>query len=152
MKTVLDLEHGVEGFVYCARRPFHPQRFCRLLPKEWPGVSRIKGFVWLASCMDIVGMWTWADGVCSMSPAGRWWAARPECQWPASLAVRAEIRRGWHPVHGDRRQEVVFSGVEISREAITRDLEALLLTEEEMARGEATGWACFADPPGLNRI
>ena len=120
MKTVLGLEQGVEGFVYCACRPFHPQRFCRLLQAEWPGVSRIKGFVWLASCMDRVGMWTWADGICTVSPAGRWWAARPEIDWPASLAVRTEIRRGWDADYGDRRQEVVFVGSEIDRVAITR--------------------------------
>lgn len=106
---------GTDGFVYRAQRPFHPQRFCRALTTEWPGVSRFKGFIW------------------------------PECDWPASLAARSEIRRGWHPAYGDRRQEVVFIGAEISRAAITRDLDGLLLTDEEMARGEATGWACFAD-------
>jgi len=138
---------GIEGFVYCAHRPFHPRRFSRLLGAEWPGISRIKGFVWIASCMDTVGMWTWADGICTVSPAGRWWAARPERDWPASLTVRAEIRRGWHAAYGDRRQEVVFIGAEMSRDRITRNLDALLLTEEEMAQGEATGWACFADEP-----
>lgn len=93
-------EYGIRSFVYHARRPFHPRRFCRLISADWPGVSRIKGFIWLAACPDTVGLWHWAEGVCTVAPAGRWWAARPEAEWPASLAVRTEIRRGWHKATG----------------------------------------------------
>ena len=150
MKTLLELEKGVEGFVYCARRPFHPQRFCGLIQARWPGVSRIKGFVWIASCDETVAQWTWADGICSVSPAGRWWAARPDSDWPASLAVRAEIRRGWHPDHGDRRQEVVFMGSEMDRDEITAYLDTVLLSDAEMAQGIETGWMWLSDGPPEN--
>ena len=138
------------GFVYSARRPFHPQRFCGLLQQTWPGVSRIKGFVWIASCMETVAQWAWADGICSVSPAGRWWAARPDSDWPASLAVQAEIRRGWHPDHGDRRQEIVFLGSEMDRKEITSCLDAILLTDAEMGEGVETGWMWLSDAPNEN--
>lgn len=150
MKTLLELEKGVEGFVYCVRRPFHPQRFCGLIQARWPGVSRIKDFVWIASCDETVAQWTWADGICSVSPAGRWWAARPDSDWPASLAVRAEIRRGWHPDHGDRRQEVVFMGSEMDRGEITAYLDTILLTDTEMKQGVETGWRWLSDGPHEN--
>ncbi len=145
MSLLGDFGQGVDGCVYAAQRPFHPQRFCRLLSQEWAGVTRIKGFIWLASCMNIVGMWTWTEGNCTIFPAGRWWAAKPEEEWPASLAVRTMIRRSWDCKYGDRRQEVVFIGAEMDRAAIFAALDALLLTEEEMAQGEATDWQCFAD-------
>lgn len=141
----LHLEEA-DGFVYCVRRPFHPQRFCGLLQARWPGVVRIKGFVWIASCSETVALWTWAEGICSVSPAGRWWAARPKSDWPASLAVRAEIQRGWHLEHGDRRQEIMFLGAEIDRGEITSCLDAILLTEAEEAQGVKTGWTWSDDP------
>ena len=145
MPALYELENGAQGFVYCAYRPFHPKRFCRLLHQEWVGVSRIKGFFWVASCMDQVGLWTFADGRTQMSGAGRWWAAKPEKDWPASLAVRAEIRRGWHGKHGDRHQEIIFIGAEMNRAEVFALLDTVLLSDEEMALGEATHWACFAD-------
>lgn len=127
---------GMDGFVYCACRPFHPRRFCQVISAEWPGVSRIKGFIWLADCPDTVGLWHWVEGVCTIAPTGRWWVARPEIEWPASLAVRAEIRRGWHDCHGDRRQEVIFIGGELDRAALTAFLDAALVTEGETAQTE----------------
>ncbi|XYI04228.1 GTP-binding protein [Sorangium sp. So ce1128] len=51
----------------------------------------------------------------------------------------------WHPVWGDRRQELVFIGVDMAREELTSDLDACLLTEEEMAAGPS-GWSRFNDP------
>ena len=148
MSTVCELESR-SGFIYCAHRPFHPQRFCRVLHQEWVGVSRIKGFFWVASCMEQVGLWTFAGGMTQVSCAGRWWAAKPEPEWPASPAARAEIRRCWHGRYGDRRQEISFLGAEMSRTEVFALLDAILLTDEEMAQGEATEWACFADDPAL---
>ena len=80
-----------------------------------------------------------------MSGAGRWWAARPKREWPASLAVRTEMRRCWQVAYGDRRQEIAFTGAEMDCAKVFAYLDALLLTEEETAQGEASGWTCFAD-------
>ncbi len=53
-------EYGVNSFVYRARRPFHPQRLYDLLSQDWTGVLRSKGFFWLATRLEKIGVWSQA--------------------------------------------------------------------------------------------
>ena len=92
-------EYGISHFVYRARRPFHPQRLWALLHQEWPGVLRSKGFFWLATRHDIIGLLSQAGGVCRHGPAGIWWAAAgpPRVAARRGLHLRARchlVRRG----------------------------------------------------------
>ncbi|TCP13686.1 G3E family GTPase [Crenobacter luteus] len=140
--------YGIGSFVYRARRPFHPQRFWELMyGGDWQGVLRSKGYFWLASRPDWVGNWSQAGGACRHGPAGQWWAAVDPGEWPADEGWRAQIRADWHDDDrvGDRRQELVFIGVELDEVALTRRLDACLLTEAEWQAGEAT-WRRYADP------
>jgi len=75
-------EYGVSSFVYRARRPFHPQRFWKIIGRDWPGVIRSKGWFWLATRMRFVGEWSQAGGACNYRPAALWWAAVPQERWP----------------------------------------------------------------------
>ena len=51
----------------------------------------------------------------------------------------------WQEPWGDRRQEIVFIGVEMDEAWLRLQLEACLLTDGEMAKG-VKAWAKLPDP------
>ena len=147
-------EYGISSFTYAARRPFHPQRFSDLIRSEWSGVIRSKGFFWLATRNDFVGEWSQAGGICRNRAIGLWWAAVPKDEWPTDSDHLLEIKRQWVEgkdgvdnvnTFGDRRQELVFIGMGHDESAIRAQLDACLLTDEEMALGQEA-WLNFEDP------
>ena len=138
-------EYGIGSFVYRARRPFHPARLYACLEEEWPGVLRSKGFVWLASRHEHVGMWHQAGGACALSGAGSWWATAPRDEWPDDEEARREIEANSEGEFGDRRQELVVIGRDVDEAALRSRLDACLLNDTEMAAGPAV-WAVLEDP------
>ena len=144
------VEYGISSFVYRARTPFHPERFWELLqdPETWDGVLRSKGFFWLASRMNVTGLWSQAGGSASCQGAGMWYAALPKEEWPEENEARAEIQNDWHEPLGDRRQELVFIGVELDEASLRAKLDAALLTKKELESGPKS-WLELRDPfPG----
>jgi G3E family GTPase len=139
--------YGIGSFVYRARRPFHPARLWAVLEDRatWDRVLRSKGFFWLASRMEVAGLWSQAGGTASAEAAGMWYGALSEDEWPDDEETRAQIARDWHEPFGDRRQELVFIGVELDEAALRARFDAALLTDEELARGPAH-WESLEDP------
>ncbi|MEM9657073.1 MAG: GTP-binding protein, partial [Planctomycetota bacterium] len=145
-------EYGITSFVYHARRPFHAQRLWEQLDLEdgvLTGVVRSKGFLWIASRHDNAYAWSQAGVSLHLKPVGLWWAAAPDERWPDDCAENAElladIHSNFEEPFGDRRQEIVFIGIEIDRPVIESMLEACLLTDEEMREGPAV-WSRYDDP------
>ena len=138
-------EYGVSSFVYRARRPFHPERFYERLNQDWNGVLRSKGFFWLASRLDKIGVWSQAGRVARRDFGGFWWAAVPQEHWPQSEGFQGELEAKWHPEVGDCRQELVFIGIGMDELAIYDSLQACLLTAEEVSTG-IEGWKVYNDP------
>ena len=102
-------EYGVTSFVYRSRRPFHPGRFHDRLSQNWNGVLRSKGFFWLATRVDKIGVWSQAGRVARLDFGGFWWAAVPQNHWPDNEAFHTELQSKWNPEVGDCRQELVFN-------------------------------------------
>lgn len=138
-------EYGISSFVYRARRPFHPKRFADLVASEWPGVVRSKGFFWLASRPELVGLWSQAGGSCRTEPAGYWLASVPKDQWPEGATDSPDFASTWDSEIGDKRQEIVLIGIDMDKEALIAQFDKCLLTDEELAAGEDT-WRLFPDP------
>jgi G3E family GTPase len=142
-------EYGIASTAYRARRPFHPQRFFSFIDRPWLNgkLLRSKGFFWLASKPTDAGSWSQAGGLMRHGFAGRWWRFVPKDQWPQDQEGTAAIMENWTPSVGDCRQELVFIGQNIDFLQLSAELDACLLTDEEMALG-VEGWRLLADPFG----
>jgi len=142
-------EYGIASSAYRARRPFHPERFFNFIERPWTNgkLLRSKGFFWLASKYQEAGSWSQAGGLIRYGFAGRWWRFVPHDQWPQDAQTKAEILQKWLPDTADCRQELVFIGQHIDFSLLTDELDACLLTDAEMALGEA-GWKLLNDPFG----
>lgn len=135
-------EYGISSFVYRGRRPFHPERFGEWL-SAWPeDVVRAKGFFWLATRNDLAMTLSQAGPSIEVGTAGFWAAALPAEERQALLAEEPDLQRAWDPEHGDRMTELVFIGIGLDREAVTEQLDACLLTDEEYR----SDWAKLPDP------
>jgi len=142
-------EYGIASSAYRARRPFHPQRFFNFIDGSWDNgkLLRSKGFFWLASKHMDAGSWSQAGGMMRYGFAGRWWRFVPKNQWPQDAESTAGIMKNWTADSGDCRQELVFIGQNIDFTQLAAELDACLLTDEEMALG-VEGWQLLPDPFG----
>ena len=142
-------EYGIAADTYQARKPFHPQRFFSFLNRTWENgrLLRSKGFFWLATRPQEAGSWSQAGGLMRYSYAGRWWRSVPKAHWPAEGEGLEAIMANWDPQTGDCRQELVFIGQHIDFARLTRELDACLLTDAEMAGG-VEAWQALPDPFG----
>ena len=140
-------EYGISSFSFSARRPFHPDRFYAFLHQDWPSgrLLRSKGYFWLAAPADYAWQWHQAGGIARYGMAGLFWQAVPRAQWPEDDESQAAILAQFQQPFGDRRQELVFIGQQLDKAAMLAQLNAALLTDEELALGEA-GWQDFANP------
>lgn len=139
-------EYGIGSFVFKARKPFHPQRLLDMLKGEhMEAVLRSKGFFWMATRNDTAINWSLAGRVARVSPAGKFLAATPAHLQPQGAHVDEYKAEFWEEPYGDRRQELVFIGISMPKEEMIEQLNAALLTDNELALGEA-GWEILPDP------
>ena len=112
---------------------------------EWEGLLRSKGFFWLATRYDIAASWSQAGGSAEYRPAGFWWGATPKDYWPQDKDMIESIMKHWEEPHGDRRQELVFIGQNLSKDTMIAALDDCVLTDDEM-NIPIENWTNFEDP------
>ena len=143
-------EYGISSFVYRRKRPFHPLRLQEALDGDmaeglFRGVLRSKGLMWIASRNDWAYDWSQAGCSIRMNPAGYWWAAASDEEWPEDEEQIANIRARMDGEHGDRHQELVFIGQGLDQKTVEMHLDACLVTDREFQQGPEA-WSGFEDP------
>merc|ERR1712117_75322 len=83
---------------------------------------RSKGFFWMATSNDVIGLWQQAGNVLRIEPESPWMCLIPE-EWEGTKSeplVLEDMRKAegedWE--YKDRRQEIVFIGHRVNRDAI----------------------------------
>eukprot|EP01127_Copromyxa_protea_P019872 TRINITY_DN653_c0_g1_i1.p1 TRINITY_DN653_c0_g1~~TRINITY_DN653_c0_g1_i1.p1 ORF type:complete len:443 (+),score=132.71 TRINITY_DN653_c0_g1_i1:1319-2647(+) len=138
------LEYGISSFVFRARKPFHPKRFYDLVENKTllGPVLRAKGFIWLSSRDDYQGEYEKAGEVWSVTSDTEWFCNIPEAEW---VGHPDRIKKDFVDGLGDKRQEIVFIGINMDKDLILKVLNDCLLTDDELALG-AEAWEEFEDP------
>ena len=124
-------EYGISSFIYKSRKPFNPEKLLDFLDQApLSGILRIKGFVWLATRPQHMGLLSMAGQACSLEPGGTWLADLPREEWNLSDEEEKEVLASWDKKVGDRGQELVIIGLNIDESIIRQQLEASLVTDE----------------------
>jgi G3E family GTPase len=136
-------EYGIRHFTFRDRRPFDPVKFNEFLNSEWPGVLRAKGHFWLATRADWVGELSQAGPQVRHQALGIWWDAMDREQWPDNPGWRDVMKKRWHPEFGDRRQELVFIGIDYDEADLRRRLTTCLVQGDKFV---PENWQTMPDP------
>ncbi|WP_307797344.1 ribosome hibernation factor-recruiting GTPase MRF [Williamsia soli] len=140
---------GVQVVEFETDRPFHPERLHDAIDVLLDGVVAARGRLWLATQPDEALWLESAGGGLRIATGGTWLSAMTDDQVaqanPERLAM-ASLR--WHPLYGDRSSSIVAVSVDADPGHIRRTLAAAVLTDDELAAGQA-GWHGLSDPFGV---
>ncbi|WP_088013948.1 GTP-binding protein [Gottfriedia acidiceleris] len=135
-------EYGISSFVYRRKIPFHPARLFSWLENWSVDIVRAKGFFWLATRNDFVGMLSQAGSTITIQGAGEWIATLPKSEQDELRREDPLLDKKWDDNFGDRMTELVLIGIDMKQIEIEGSLDKCLLTEEEME----SNWNEFNDP------
>lgn len=129
-------EYGISSFVFRSKKPFDPVRFWNYIQHDFPtAVIRSKGLFWLASRPSQALVWNQAGTSLNADSAGVWWSSMPfekRSEFMAFIENRVHIEKDWHKMFGDRKNEIVFIGMEMNEGEVITELNKCLATDEEI--------------------
>ena len=73
------------------------------------------------------------------------WKSVPKQNWPTDEESLKIIKQNWEEPFGDMRQELVFIGQGLDKDAMIGALENCLVTEDDLLKGEEF-WTTLNDP------
>ncbi len=132
-KAEEERQEKLYGFESAEKRNEQNAKQLKYMNDNFGHIFRSKGFLWLGGRDKQVGEWSQAGTIGELTCGGPWMCELPEDILPekdseAGKAVEADMEPG---MIRDRRQELVFIGSDLNKEAITKALDECLLTKEE---------------------
>lgn len=136
-------EYGISSFVYSRKKPFHTARLDQWLHSQMPeNIVRAKGIAWFATHHDLSILLSQAGPSVTIEPVAYWVASLPEEEQQSIMKDNSYLVEEWDETYGDRHTQLVFIGIDLPQEKIVKELDACLLTDEEMKKD----WSTFEDP------
>ena len=130
-------EYGISSFVYKTKRPFDPERFADYVENKMPKtIVRSKGLFWMASRPNQALIWSQAGGSIKAENAGVWWSSMSfdeRMNHGAFIENQEHIESDWDSNFGDRKNEIVFIGIDLDKEKMQQELNTCLSTPKELA-------------------
>ena len=129
-------EYGINSFVFRSKIPFHSERFWEYVKNEFPqNIIRSKGLFWITSRPEQALVWGQAGGSLRSDSAGVWWSSmkfQDRIKQMPFVENQQQIEADWHPIFGDRKNEIVFIGQHLDEELIRKQLTKCLLSNSEL--------------------
>ncbi len=122
-------DFGLMAFVYKSRYPIRHDKLVGYLRRSIPGLLRAKGFAWTDRQPDRVGCLSLAGDILRFDYLGKWIHALVKNGEMDRSQIPTKVWRKWDSKTGDRRQEIVFIGIDLDRNAIENELESFQLLE-----------------------
>lgn len=135
-------EYAISSFVYRRTLPFHSERFVQWSDDFPDEVVRAKGIVWCASRNNLAILLSQAGPSKSLEPLSYWIASLPKAEQESILRDNKHLLESWDPEFGDRKTELVFIGIDMDKEKLTKELDRCLISTEEYDED----WSTFVDP------
>lgn len=95
---------------------------------------RSKGFFWLASRYLMRGEWSSAGTMLTLKGGIPWFGITSEEYWPQDPNAIRLIKRDFEGKHQDRRQELVFIGLDIDKQELKEAMDSCLLNDLELEK------------------
>jgi len=128
-----DDESGVE-MQAAAVSDFQSQKKQSFMQSKVGQILRSKGFIWLSGRDDLHGELSLSGSILRISPGAPWFAAIPQELWGG--VDPEEVKNDMQGGFGDRRQEIVFIGINMKKDLICEALDSCLIGESETVTTE----------------
>ena len=119
-------EYGIGNFVYYRRHPFNRDKLEEFAGR-WPrNIIRCKGVLWFSDEENMAYVFETSGRQISAGASGQWLASCSKKEQEEVLASEPKIRAEWDEKVGDRMIKLCIIGQKLDKDAVCRELDALL--------------------------
>ncbi len=123
-------DFGLMTFTYRSRYQLSHDKLVAYLRSQIPGLLRAKGFAWTDREPDRIGFASLAQDTLRFDYLGEWIHTMVVNRDMDRSQIPPPIRRIWDDSTGDRRQEIVFIGIDLDQKSIESRLDSFRLDKK----------------------